>query len=141
MCHEDAAIAGLMAGGVPLSEKEAAQLGVHVLAFLGDSVFSTLTREYAVLHIRGKADDMHRFSVGTVNASAQAGSFLKIREMLTDAEESVYRRARNARSTHTPKNMSEGAYHSATGVEALFGYLYISGQFARMYELYFAMVQ
>ncbi len=132
---------GLMAGGAPLSEKQAAQQSVHVLAFLGDSVYSTLTREYAVRHTGGRAEDMHRFSVSEVNAAAQARSFLRIRERLSETEEAVYRRARNAHSSHTPKNMSEGEYHSATGVEALFGYLYLSGQFSRMYELYFAMVE
>ena len=127
--------ADVLLGTRRMSEREAAALSVHVLAFLGDSVYSLLVRERLVVTCGGKAGELHRRSVQAVNAASQAAGYRRIQAELTEREAAVYRRARNAHSTHTPKHMSEGDYHCATGVEALFGYLYLSGQHARMCEL------
>ena len=129
MCPESetANPAGILLGARRMSEREAAALSVHVLAFLGDSVYSLLVREMLVVTCGGKAGELHRRSVQAVNAASQAAGYRRIQAELTEREAAVYRRARNAHSTHTPKHMSEGDYHCATGVEALFGYLYLSG--------------
>lgn len=119
-----------------LSEREAASLNVLVLAFLGDSVYSLLAREYVVLCGGRKAGQMHALSASVVNAAAQAAAFERIEDLLTEKELSVFRRAKNAHSTHTPKHMTESDYHCATGVEALFGYLYLSGQSERLRTLF-----
>lgn len=138
MClnENNADLIGIMNGGARLTRKEAAMQNVYVLAFLGDSVYSVLVKEKIVLKGERKAGEMHALCVENVNAAAQAKAFGLIKDMLTDEEMSVYKRARNARSTHTPKNMSEGAYHCATGIEALFGFLYLCGDFDRIYSLF-----
>ena len=65
---------------------------------------------------------------------------IKIRENLTEEEVSVYKRGRNAYTANTPKNSSQADYHSATGLEALFGYLYLKNQTERIKELFFKIL-
>lgn len=137
MCRNDNGtdICGIIKNVGKMTRREASMQNVYVLAFLGDSVYSLIIKEKIVLHGNMKAGEMHNLCVGNVNAEAQARAFLEIKDILTEEEMSVYKRARNARSTHTPKNMPEGAYHSATGIEALFGFLYLCGDFERIYCL------
>ena len=71
-----------------------------------------------------------------VKASAQAEAMGKIMPILTEEEISVFKRGRNAHTNHKAKNASEGDYHYATGLEALFGYLYLSGEKERLTELF-----
>ncbi|MBR1810345.1 MAG: ribonuclease III [Clostridia bacterium] len=125
--------------GAALSPRAAAAENAHVLAFLGDSVYSLLVREMIVKEGNMKAGAMHQRSITLVNAAAQAAGYEKIRELLTETEAAVFRRARNAHSTHTPKHMTEGEYHAATGVEAVFGYLYLTGETARIRYLFGAI--
>ena len=71
-----------------------------------------------------------------VKASAQAAAAQKIMPILDEEEISVFKRGRNAHTNHKAKNASEGDYHYATGLEALFGYLYLSGEKDRLKELF-----
>ena len=71
-----------------------------------------------------------------VKASAQAEAMQKIMPVLDEEEISVFKRGRNAHTNHKAKNASEGDYHYATGLEALFGYLYLSGRKDRLTELF-----
>ncbi|MBQ6163349.1 MAG: ribonuclease III [Clostridia bacterium] len=119
-----------------LTPREAAAQNVLALAFLGDGVYSLLVREKLVAAGDRKAGALHAESAALVNASAQAQGYGKIREFLREDEADVYRRARNAHSAHTPKNMSGCDYHSATGLEAVFGYLYLCGADGRIRELF-----
>ena len=132
--------ADVLLGTRRMSEREAAALSVHGLAFLGDSVYSLLVREMLVLTVGEKAGELHRRSVQAVNAASQAAGYRRIQAELTEREAAVYRRARNAHSTHTPKHMSEGDYPCATGGEALCGYLSLSGQPARRGEVLQKMI-
>lgn len=91
------------------------------LAFLGDAVYGLLARKHLVLEANRPADKLHKLSVKTVNAAAQAKAAKLIMPHLTDDELSVLKRGRNAHTNHTPKNQSEGDYHYATGLESLFG--------------------
>ncbi len=106
------------------------------LAFLGDAVYGLLVREQLLLTANRPAGKLHTLSVQAVNARAQAQAAEKILPMLTEAELAVYKRGRNAHPGHTPKNQSEGDYHSATGLEALFGWLYLHGAEARLRALF-----
>ncbi len=119
-----------------LTPREAASRNVLALAFLGDGVYSLLVRERLVASLDCKPGALHTESAALVNAAAQAKGYERIRAHLTEAEEDVYRRARNAHSVHTPKNMSGGDYHSATGLEAVFGYLRLCGEEERIRELF-----
>lgn len=106
------------------------------LAFLGDAVYGLLVRERLLLTANRPARRLHTLSVQAVNARAQAEAAQKILPMLTEEELAVYKRGRNAHPGHTPKNQSEGDYHSATGLEALFGWLYLHGAEERLRALF-----
>lgn len=106
------------------------------LAFLGDAVYELLVRERLLLAANRPAGKLHTLSVQSVNARAQAQAMEKILPLLTEDELAVYKRGRNAHPGHTPKNQSEGDYHSATGLEALFGWLYLKNAEVRLRELF-----
>lgn len=76
--------------------------------------------------------ELHRLSVQSVKASAQAAAMRKIMPMLTEKELEVFKRGRNAHTSHTPKNQSGCDYHYATGFEALIGYLYLKDEEERL---------
>lgn len=101
------------------------------LAFVGDGVYELMVRERLVSMANRPNKELHKLSVAQVRAEAQAEALEKIYPHLTEQEEAVYRRGRNA---HTSR--SGNGYHKATGLEALFGYLYLSGQMARVRELF-----
>lgn len=117
-------------------EVNAKQLSPLNLAFIGDCIYEILVRETLVTDANRPVNDLHRESVKYVSAKAQAEAFEKIKDMLTDEETAVYKRGRNAKVGHSPKSATEGEYHCATGVEALFGYLYLTEQTDRIKELF-----
>lgn len=108
------------------------------LAFLGDTLYDLKVRE-ALVRRGGRVRQMHSDAVRRVCAHAQARAFSLIEPMLTPEEQAVARRARNARQT-TPRNADPGEYHHATALEALVGYLYLTGQTARMDEILTAAI-
>ena len=77
-----------------------------------------------------------RLASFVVSAKAQTLAYDKIKDVLTEQETAVYKRGRNAKVGHNPKSASQGEYHIATGVEALFGYLYLTEQDDRIKELF-----
>ena len=111
------------------------QLSPTTLAFVGDGVFSLLVREKLCQFDR-PSGELHSRSVKLVNASAQAKAFKVIEPMLSETETSVFKRGRNAHTNTTPKNSTNGEYHIATGLESLFGYLYLKGDKNRIDELF-----
>ncbi|HAQ63552.1 MAG TPA: ribonuclease III [Ruminococcaceae bacterium] len=106
------------------------------LAFLGDAVYSLMVRERLVKNSSLAAGKLHRMSVDEVNAKAQSEGAKKLLPILNDEETDIFKRGRNAHPHHSPKNQSEGDYHYATGLEALFGYLYLEGKTDRLNELF-----
>ncbi len=112
------------------------QLSPLNLAFIGDCVYEMLVRENLVCDANRPVNDLHKESVKYVSAKAQTLAFEKIRDILTDEELAIYKRGRNAKVGHSPKSATEGEYHCATGVEALFGYLYLTEQIDRIKELF-----
>lgn len=117
-------------------EVNAKQLSPLNLAFIGDCIYEIMVRETLVADANRPVNDLHRESVKYVSAKAQTAAFEKIKDMLTEEELSVYKRGRNAKVGHSPKSATEGEYHCATGVEALFGYLYLTEQADRIKELF-----
>ena len=105
------------------------------LAFVGDGVYTLETRS-RLADINRPSGTLHGLSVGAVSASGQAKAYELIKDMLSEEEMSVFKRGRNFHTGHTPKNASGSDYHIATGVECLFGYLYLSGQQNRIDELF-----
>lgn len=107
-----------------------------VLAYLGDVVYELLVREKMVQRANMPVNKLHKSTVEYVCASAQSRGFELIQEMLTEEELAVYKRGRNANGNHVPKNANAQEYRRATGVEALFGYLYLMKREDRIQELF-----
>lgn len=101
------------------------------LAFVGDGVYELMVRERLVCLANRPNKELHKLSVTQVRAEAQAAALDKLLPHLTERELAVYKRGRNA---HTSRG-GDG-YHKATGLEALFGYLYLSGEIDRVRELF-----
>ena len=101
------------------------------LAFVGDGVYGLMVREHHACEANRPVGTLHKASVDFVRAEAQAAAMERLLPLLTEAEEAVFRRGRNA---HTTRNSPE--YHRATGLEALFGYLYLDEQRDRLRELF-----
>ena len=106
------------------------------LAFVGDCVYEMLVRESLVCAANRPVNDLHRESVKYVSAAAQTEAFGKIEASLTEEELAVFKRGRNAKVGHSPKSATEAQYHTATGLEALFGWLYLTEQPQRIKELF-----
>ncbi|MBQ8766965.1 MAG: ribonuclease III [Clostridia bacterium] len=102
------------------------------LAFTGDAVFSLFIREMLVCQANRPVGELHKLSVQSVKASAQAKAMRGIMPLLSEKETDVFKRGRNAHTSHTPKNQSGCDYHYATGFETLVGYLYLKGEDERL---------
>lgn len=105
------------------------------LAFLGDAVFELMARTMVVTKSNTAPEKLHKRTTHLVKAESQAMMGHGIWEELSEEEQSVYRRGRNAQSYTHAKNASVSDYRHATGLEALFGYLYLTGRQERMLEL------
>ncbi len=105
------------------------------LAFTGDAVFSMYIREMLVCEANRPVGQLHKLSVNWVKAEAQSKGMHAILPLLTEKETEVFKRGRNAHTSHTPKNQSGCDYHYATGFEALVGYLYLKDETERLNEL------
>lgn len=106
------------------------------LAFVGDGVYSLMVRERLLAQANRPVNDLHRLAVREVRAEAQAAAIKRILPLLTEQEEAVFKRGRNA---HTARSGAD--YHNATGLEALFGYLYLSDRLDRVRELFTLCVE
>ncbi len=121
---------------VPMSEDAAGQISAASLAYLGDSVLEILVRERLVITgVKNPSVESLKY----VTAPVQSEAFAKIEEMLTEKEMDTFKRGRNCvHSGNVPKKSTPAQYRRATGLETLFGYLYLSGQSCRMRELFSA---
>jgi ribonuclease-3 family protein len=106
------------------------------LAFVGDGVYSLMVRERLLSQANRPVGDLHRLAVAEVRAEAQAAAIKRILPVLTEQEEAVFKRGRNA---HTARSGAD--YHNATGLESLFGYLYLSDRIDRVRELFALCVE
>lgn len=106
------------------------------LAFVGDGIFDLVIRTMVTASGGNRpVRKLHRDKAEIVNAHAQAQMAKLWMPILTDEEKSVFRRGRNAHSQTTAKNQTLADYRSATGLEALCGWLYLTGQIGRLIEL------
>lgn len=106
------------------------------LAFVGDGVYSLLVRERLLVQANRPVGDLHRLAVSEVRAEAQAAAAKKLLPLLTEEETAVFKRGRNAHTTR-----SGADYHNATGLESLFGWLYLSDRLDRVRELFLLCVE
>ena len=105
------------------------------LAYIGDCVYELIVRTIVVGTAERTVNTMHKHTCRYVNAEAQCAILEFISERLTEQEQSVVRRGRNAKSHSVAKHASVSDYRHATGFEALCGYWYLSGQNDRMLTL------
>ena len=106
------------------------------LAHVGDAVYELLYRSKLCTDGHTAVAEMHRMTVAFVRAEAQAEAAAKLLPVLTQDETSVFKRGRNAKVNSVPHNADIGQYHAATGLEALFGWLYLLGRTERINELF-----
>ena len=107
-----------------------------VLAYVGDAVYEIMARLYTLSSGNQPVNKLNRKTRAVVNAKAQAEMYFCIRPLLTEEEDAVFHRGRNANSHTSAKNADIIDYRHATGLEAVFGYLYLSGQKERAVELF-----
>lgn len=118
------------------SEKEARALSPAALAFYGDCAWEILVRRKLLGKGNAPSAKLHKQSVELVRASFQSKAADIIENMLTEAEADVLRRGRNATGLSVPKSSTPKEYHRATGLEALFGFLFLIGDFERAETLF-----
>ena len=111
------------------------------LAHIGDGVFELLTRSWLCGHDRLTVGRMHKDTIALVNASAQARFADKLLPRLTEDEKALYRRGKNSHVHAVPKSCTPAEYAKATGLEALFGGLYLLGQTQRINELFVTVME
>lgn len=106
------------------------------LAFIGDGVYDLLVREHLVSMCNRPVKELNKMKVALVNCKAQADAVKRITDNLTDVELDVYKRGRNTQTNSVSKHSSIADYHSATGLECLFGYLYLDSNLQRIKDLF-----
>ena len=111
------------------------------LAHIGDGVYELLTRTMLCADGNKKVTELHKKTVAIVNAPAQAEAAERLQPLLTDDERYIYKRGRNAKVNSVPHKADIGQYHAATGLEAVFGWLYLQGKTQRINELYAVCVE
>ncbi len=112
------------------------QISALGLAHLGDGVFELLVRTWLCTHGGCKANRLHKETVSHVSAPAQAARMDRMLPLLTEEEADFYRRGRNAHTHAVPKNATHEQYSKATGLESLFGALFLMGRRERINELF-----
>ncbi|MBF0713626.1 mini-ribonuclease [Gemella sp. GH3] len=113
------------------------------LAYIGDSIYDIMAREYIMKNHLGKINDLHKRVSSIVSAKAQSKfmqTFLE-QEILTDEELKIYSRAKNQKNNTKAKNATVMEYKLATGLEAVFGYLYLNRNFDRLEEVFSYIIE
>ena len=105
------------------------------LAYIGDAVYDLVIRSVIVGRSNKSPDKLHKTVIRYVNAKTQAQMIMVLEDELSEEETAVYHRGRNAKSYTTAKNASVADYRKATGLEALFGYLYLKDDMDRLLSL------
>ncbi|WP_176140509.1 Mini-ribonuclease 3 [Halobacillus salinus] len=120
-----------------MAMKNVKQMKSLALAYMGDSVYELYVRHHLLDQGEVMPQQLHQAAVKFVSANAQATvvSYWSEHELLTEEEEGVLRRGRNAKSGSVPKNTSVQTYRYSTGFEAVLGFLYLDGQTERLEEL------
>ena len=110
------------------------------LAHMGDCVFEILCRSYLCAQGGKTVDRLHRETINMVKATSQAKFVDKLRPLLTEEELAYYRRGKNSHVHAVPKSATPQEYAKATGLECLFGALWLLGRTERINELFHAVM-
>ena len=124
-----------------MSVQDVNKLSMLALAHVGDGVYELLFRSRLCIMGHPSVSNLHRLTVSHVNAVAQAKAAEKIMPFLEEDELAIYKRGRNTKVNSVPHNANIGQYHAATGLEALFGWLYLLGRTDRIKALFNLIVE
>ena len=119
-----------------MTQAQINQISMLGLAHIGDGVYELMTRAALCEEGHTAVAELHQLATRRVNAPAQAAAVEKLLPALTEEEAAIYRRGRNAHVNSVPRAANIGQYHAATGLEALFGWLYLLGRRERLSELF-----
>lgn len=111
------------------------ELPVLVLAYLGDAIYELIVRQYFVESGMGKINKLHAQVVKYVCSDSQAAALRLIEGSLSEAERTIARRGRNAKSAHPPRGVDLESYQYSTALEALIGFLYLKNDYRRLKEI------
>ena len=111
------------------------QLNGVTLAYMGDAIYEVLVREMLLKKGIQKVENLHKCAIKYTSAVGQNKAVELIKDSLTEEELTVFKRGRNANGDRKAKNATVSEYRQATGLEALFGFLYLEKRFERIYEL------
>ena len=126
---------------ITLAPDQLRSISSIALAHVGDAVYELLVRSWLCVQGRATGKGLHRAAIELVRAESQARRAEAILPLLTEEETSVFRRGRNAQVNSIPSHASRAQYSTATAVEALFGWLYLSGKKDRAAELFREMMK
>ena len=112
------------------------QLNAGALAYLGDSVLEALVREALILKGYEKSAHLNKEALNYVTAVNQCKAFFNIEGVLTEEEAAIFKRGKNCSHLNIPKSASPIEYKTATGFEAIFGYLHLCGNRERISKLF-----
>ncbi len=126
---------------IHLTEDELRAISSIGLAHIGDGVYELLVRTWLCAHGKATGKGLHRATIELVRAEAQAVRAEKLLPMLTEEELAIFKRGRNAQVHSVPAHASRAQYGEATALEALFGWLYLRGEKARVNELFCEMMK
>lgn len=124
-----------------LSDDEIRAISSIGLAHLGDAVYELLVRTWLCVHGKATGKGLHRATVALVCAAKQAELSERLTPLLTEEELDVFRRGRNANVHTIPHSADRATYQKATALEALFGWLYLRGEKARVNALFNVMME
>jgi len=124
-----------------LKDRDPKTLPGLTLAYVGDCVFEIVVRSTLVEKGMNHVSELNKIATGIVSAKAQAAFMKTIEETLEPDEKDAYRRGKNANSTSIPKSATRVEYHTATGFEALMGYLFLAGKTERILEICTPLLQ
>ena len=117
------------------------KISILGLAHVGDGVYELLVRSVLCQSGHTALLDLHKSTVAMVKAAAQAAAAEKLLGILEPDELAIYKRGRNAHVHTVPKNADIGQYHAATGLEALFGWLYLQEKLERINRLFAVIME
>ena len=115
--------------------QQAKQLSPVTLAFVGDAVYTLYVRSAHVFSADRRPSELQKLSSLTVSAHGQSELLSKIEERFTNEEREIFLRGRNAKKATKSKNADVAEYNRSTGFEALLGFLYLTGNEERIYQL------
>ena len=124
-----------------MTDAELGKLSILALAHVGDAVYELLVRTRLAEKGFSTVVGLHRETVALVKAPAQARAAAVLLPRLTEQEHAVYRRGRNSHVNSVPRGATKAEYHAATALEAVFGYLWLTGAHERVHELFEAIME